>query len=1265
MPPLGINNQSNLNTGSNLYAVSETNNNIINPTQLPNLHASLNSVTGTGTLNTVTSSSGAMNNIQMGLSLVQQTSAGTYNNNQFSSNIYNNQSELSPQAYSNKYQDQLIRKIANQSSFMAGSKGFNQSNSPTQRLYKESSKQSLGTIYSSGNTITNQFNQQSTRQSQFRSSRLYQKFYNPNGINSNPPTHHLVNHEFQQSLGTLNGGNSNHSLDKLPYAKQPAVSYNAVDKITSGENSITKNRNSSNHNTLGNTIASSYAQNSSQQPSSIFNQLQQTLNNQASKRMSLYQKRKMKINQISQSNISITDERSTEIHEENSITNYSNCNGMIGMESHGQQITPYKTLNNFNNLKSMQKDSSKQSSQLRNSNAGNNNANANQSQYLFQNQFKSYQRKSKFAQRQEGSLSIQNAGEIISDRDQYTGTIVGGSQIPDTLNTHSLLLKIEEDNNEIKISSKTELPELRQSKYNQGMYQQNTMTNSIMPSLTAYNRLQNNQSININRVNQQLQPQMQQQRFHQSFINSQTSSRTQLAQIVGSHNGDNKTYLEQLQNSNKKKTTKMNSIRINQELINNQKVDSVQSQSNQLKENKQNLSNSPQHQKQKHHSLQPYKKKQSSQSISLKTQTSFNQSANKIRIEINKEESVLQFLTKDHKSGVSLLYYDFNNANQRLNQQSKPPRVQQNLADLIIPEETEEFPPLLQQVSTTKEDVIRQDSAQILARIQKNSQSQTNQQNSGVLLITQNSFNNQPKDSPRNDVEIVNQKIDKARKKISRYFAQNQSLNNINLQSQNSSQSQLTKEQQKALKNLSVDMVRMGSPFFGANMHNQILNQSSPMKVINNKQSDSSLKFSPIKSQRPQLQLVNNNTTNNINFHSSAINTQRSQEEGIIGGTLTLNDNSNKMYNDTSGSNNVQISVRDRDSILNDPQQQTIGNISRNTKGSKTLDHQPNQFNNAENSFANNHNNSSSPQDEYTNDFSFNQDEDSFSNTQVNQQQQEGNDSNLKYIDIEDQSFSIKQIEDLNFDKIDQAMSMRNGGKTFSQANNGHGLQPGSFTTQITPHLKVHNLDPMLIKQKTSNQTQLSSANILISHNSSYSQESFYENQNNNYQNQTSSSKFLLNNSANQISSSQLSNKNLNPQNRKTQFIQSNSKQRFSHQYPLQPNPNINIGANKKLTQNTQQLLQVQQQEHQQNHSMTMSKNSISSQSKLPFISTHSQLQTHNQQQVKSNMENKRRNERQSIENNIGTGEQNKSRLKKAKRTSTVEYIKDDDEIFN
>jgi len=54
---------------------------------------------------------------------------------------------------------------------------------------------------------------------------------------------------------------------------------------------------------------------------------------------------------------------------------------------------------------------------------------------------------------------------------------------------------------------------------------------------------------------------------------------------------------------------------------------------------------------------------------------------------------VLQFLTKDPNQGVSLLYYDFNNSNQRLQQQKQ--RAAQNLADLVIPEEAEEVQPLV------------------------------------------------------------------------------------------------------------------------------------------------------------------------------------------------------------------------------------------------------------------------------------------------------------------------------------------------------------------------------------------------------------------------------------------------------------------------------------------------------------------------------------------------------------------------------------------
>jgi len=96
--------------------------------------------------------------------------------------------------------------------------------------------------------------------------------------------------------------------------------------------------------------------------------------------------------------------------------------------------------------------------------------------------------------------------------------------------------------------------------------------------------------------------------------------------------------------------------------------------------------------------------------------------------------------------------------------------------------------------------------------------------------------------SPRQEIELVNQKIDKARKKMSRYFAQNQSLSNLALQS---AQGGLKTQAPKEAKNMSVDMVRVGSPFFGAHLTSQ--SHASPTKTINNKISDTSLKFSPIK----------------------------------------------------------------------------------------------------------------------------------------------------------------------------------------------------------------------------------------------------------------------------------------------------------------------------------------------------------------------------------------------------------------------------------
>ena len=61
-----------------------------------------------------------------------------------------------------------------------------------------------------------------------------------------------------------------------------------------------------------------------------------------------------------------------------------------------------------------------------------------------------------------------------------------------------------------------------------------------------------------------------------------------------------------------------------------------------------------------------------------------------IRIEINKEEQVVDYLTKDHKANMSLLFYDFNNANQRRLYHN----TKQNLADVVIPEEAGEEPGL-------------------------------------------------------------------------------------------------------------------------------------------------------------------------------------------------------------------------------------------------------------------------------------------------------------------------------------------------------------------------------------------------------------------------------------------------------------------------------------------------------------------------------------------------------------------------------------------
>lgn len=76
--------------------------------------------------------------------------------------------------YQAKYSgsNQPVRRITNSTSFVQGSKkAFLQSSSPTQRLHKQSSKHSLGTIYSSGNSSTNHYSQtQSSHQQQQHSS---------------------------------------------------------------------------------------------------------------------------------------------------------------------------------------------------------------------------------------------------------------------------------------------------------------------------------------------------------------------------------------------------------------------------------------------------------------------------------------------------------------------------------------------------------------------------------------------------------------------------------------------------------------------------------------------------------------------------------------------------------------------------------------------------------------------------------------------------------------------------------------------------------------------------------------------------------------------------------------------------------------------------------------------------------------------------------------------------------------------------------------
>lgn len=50
----------------------------------------------------------------------------------------------------------------------------------------------------------------------------------------------------------------------------------------------------------------------------------------------------------------------------------------------------------------------------------------------------------------------------------------------------------------------------------------------------------------------------------------------------------------------------------------------------------------------------------------------------------------MEHLTKEHRTNMSLLYYDFNNANQRMQSKQK-----HNLADVVIPEEKEDAEPII------------------------------------------------------------------------------------------------------------------------------------------------------------------------------------------------------------------------------------------------------------------------------------------------------------------------------------------------------------------------------------------------------------------------------------------------------------------------------------------------------------------------------------------------------------------------------------------
>lgn len=71
--------------------------------------------------------------------------------------------------------------------------------------------------------------------------------------------------------------------------------------------------------------------------------------------------------------------------------------------------------------------------------------------------------------------------------------------------------------------------------------------------------------------------------------------------------------------------------------------------------------------------------------------------------------------------------------------------------------------------------------------------------------------------SPRNNVELVNQKIDNAKKKISRYF---QAKTGQTTGNGLGGSFAVKNKNQNSLTHLSMDMVRLGSPFFGQNIQN-------------------------------------------------------------------------------------------------------------------------------------------------------------------------------------------------------------------------------------------------------------------------------------------------------------------------------------------------------------------------------------------------------------------------------------------------------------